>query len=729
MKQQNQVFTLVILLATYAPGATAEDDPVSTLTTPDSSVSIGIGYMNGEREQFGIYDNVRDDDTLLLLDADVNKRDDATGTWMTLRARNLGIDSRSIELGYDRQGDWGIDLEYDEITRSAQYTVNTGMTGLGTMTQILPFDGTGYIPGSGNNVTLGTERKGTGVILNKFLTRNLNFTVDFKNQEKKGTRHWGRGGAPEFVAEPIDSTTRQLEAKLDYAGEQLQLSGGYYASWYNNHYDDNVYTLGQTGVVSNTSSNRLYYLSLPLDNQSQQIYLNGGYSFAPTTRGTFRLSYTHATADETLSTNVDPRYGISTAAPGKLDGELNTTLVFLGLTSRPMKNMSLVANLRYHKVDEQTPRHLIICTTCDGTTDEVHGTPLDYETLSGKLEGTYRLQDGYSLVGGIDRRQQDRTVPFGNDNDGDGFDNERYVPFRADLDETTYRIQLRKSMSATLNGSLALSHSVRDGSSYADAIHSFDPTAATPEPPAIIDPLNIADRKRNKLRATADWSPTDRTDLQFNYELARDKYSGHTFGLRKGKAQVFSLDSAFRMNQDWQSTAWYSYDMNRAKQNNWRDANNAAGSNFSEALLYDTLTHTGNSVGLGLEGTVNTRLKVGADLEWTRTRSEYDQDIVPSNIPVSGTSLFYPGTTIPLPDITSTATRLKLFADYGVSKHSDLRFELIHERWKTDDWTWQFSDGSPFIYTGSGDSDGTMVIQDPRQHSTFVGIRYVYKFR
>jgi len=734
--KNNQTLALTtlaaVLLAAFANGAAAaekeEVDPVALLTTPDSSVSIGIGHVSGEREQFGIYDDVRDNETMLLLDADVNKRDDETGTWMTLKARNLGIDNRSIELGYERQGDWGIGLDYSQIPRISPYTVNSGITGLGSEMQTVP--NVGYIPGTGKDIKLGTERERIGLNFFKHLSPNLSFKISFRNEEKDGDRHWGRGGQPEFAAEPIDATNRTLDAILNYAGKKLQLSGGYIGNWYDNHND----------LVTTTNGSNTYNLSLPFDSQAHKLFLNGGYSFTPTTRGTFRLSYTHATVDESIpaaiaalawdGTGANPRPGAA-AAPSGLDGAINTTVVFLGLTSRPMNNFSWVANLRYHKVNETTPDDLIVCRDCDDnpTSDDdlVHSTPLDYETLSGKLEGTYRLPKGYSLIGGIDYRSQDRTVPFGVDNDGDGLDDERYVPFRADVDEMTYRLQLRKSMSETVNGSLALLHSRRDGSSYAPAVHSFDPNDANPEPPAVIDPLNISDRERNKLRATVDWSPTDRASLQFNYEIAHDDYSGNTFGLRDGKAQLFSVDGAFRLNEDWQLTGWVSYDRNRAKQNNWRDGNGGGGpiyTNFSEAWLFDTLTDTGTSAGLGLEGKVNSKLKMGADFEWTRTKSQYDQDII--TVSGSGGPLYYPDTVAPLDDIRSTVTRLQLFGEYAIARNADLRFDLVHERWKTNDWTWQFSDGTPFTYGST--RDGTMVINDPNQSSTFVGARYIYKF-
>ncbi len=134
MSPKNQVFTLATVLAAFAAAAIAEDDPVEMLIKPDSSIAVGLGHLSGEREQFGIYDDLRDSDTVMLLDADVNRRDDATGTWTTVKARNLGIDNRAVELGYDRQGDWGVGLDYSKIPHIAPYTVNSGIVGLGTET-------------------------------------------------------------------------------------------------------------------------------------------------------------------------------------------------------------------------------------------------------------------------------------------------------------------------------------------------------------------------------------------------------------------------------------------------------------------------------------------------------------------------------------------------------------------------------------------------------------------
>lgn len=705
MTNTKQTFKLTTigaaLLVAYGP-AFADDAEINALIKPDSSVSFGIGGWSNNRPHQGIFDGMRENGAYGQIDADVVKRDDATGTWLTFYTRNLGT-TPELGIGYERQGDFKAGFRYDEITRDNPYTFMTATTGIGSTALVTPSVANRPL----SEVTLGTKRKKFDLDFVKHLFPGTELSLNFKQEKKSGTRQWGRGGAPEFSVEPIDATTRQLEIVLSHVGERLQLSGGYYGSWY-----DNANSLVTTDLSTFAAGSR-YYLSLPLDNQAHQLFLNGGYSFTPTTRGTVKIEYSRATQNERIPTGDIAGLAAATA-PKNLNGRIDTTLYQFGLTARPTRDLSLVANLRYKHETDKTPVVLVVT----GTTP-VHNTPYDYKTLSGKLEGTYRLPANFSLVGGLDMSNQDRSIPVGTI--AGGLDVERYVPFRSELKENTLRLQLRRSLSDTLNGSIAFLHAKRTGSAHTQTDESMSD---------FISPIHLADRKRDKWRLAADWSPMDSLSVQANYENSKDDYrhdGARIYGLLDGKGELFSLDATYNINDNSKITAWYSYDESRANQMNGR------WDRLTDVHELDRVTHlkdVANAIGLGFRGKATSQLAIGADLQWTQTRSEY-----PSDFRLTGAGPLrtaYPADVTPLPSITNKILTLKLFGEYAIDKKSDLRIDFIHERWSTNDWTWMFSGGAPFAYDGANAaalSDGTQVRSNGKQSSNFIGARYIYRFQ
>jgi MtrB/PioB family decaheme-associated outer membrane protein len=690
----------------------ADDDEVAELIKPESTISVGIGNWSNDRHQQGIYDGMRENGPYGLFDVDIVRRNDETGTWMKLKGTNLGLEDRELKGEYLRQGNFGVTVDYNKLTRDNPNTYTTRLKGIGTTTEIVTSTG------PMQTVNLGTTREGVGVGIYKNLAPGLDFNLSFKNEEKNGTRAWGRGSAPEFAVEPINSTTRQLETTLSYSTKIWQLSGGYYGSWYENNND-------MVSVFTNTLGNSPTYLSLPLDNQAHQLFLNGGVNFTPTTRGTLKMSYTRATQNEHLPTKDVAGLSFN-GSPSSLNGEINTTLVQLGVTSRPIKDLSLLANLRYHNVDDATPIYRFVqLGSCSTAGNCVDNTPLSYKTLTGKFEATYRLIDGYSITGGVEQRWQDRKFPVSNTLGTGGSDTQRVVPMRTDVDETTWRLELRRNLSEVLNGSLAYVYATRTGSGYNfaagpgnDSANGFTNISNQ------INPLNIADRDRNKIRGALDWSPMENLSFQFTVEQGRDKYDHDTsrsFGLEEGTSSLYAIDASYILSEKWKINAWYSYDHSQAKQKDPR-ASNGGG---NAAIKDYELTDTGNSIGLGMRGEPTSRIKLGADVQWTRNVSQYQQTVTALN-GTAGTNTvasFSSG----LPNIENKLTRLSFFSIYSLAKHSDLRFDLINERWKTNDWSWMFANGSPFVYSAA--TDGTTVTSNPSQNSTFVGLRYIYKFQ
>jgi len=666
------------LVSVYGP-AVAED--------AQGSVSVGGGAWTNDRHQPGMYDGMRDKGFYPNLDADIQKRDDDSGLSWGLKIRNLGLQTREIKGEVERQGDIGASIEYNRIPKDNPFTIDTRLFRDGTRELVIT---PSIAPGTGEDLELKTVRD--RYTAKAFKTLGAGFTANFafSTENKDGNRQWGRGGAPEFAIEPINSTTRQWEAILNYAGERLQGSAGYLGTSYQN--SNGLVTTNLTTPSAAQSFN----LTLPLDNKSHQFFVDGGYNFTPTTRGTFKASYARATQNEFLPT---ARPGLtfpsgnapSPLSPTHLNGKVDTTLVEAGLNSRPITDLTVNANVRYRNLDDKTP---IKGYVYSGSTPTVFNTPWSYKTWTGKADATYRLKDGFSLLGGAEYSSQDRWVPD---------KGVKYVPFRSDLDEWTVRAGARKSMSETVNGSLTYLHSKRDGGHYK--------TPNDPTEPAenLINPLNISDRKRNKLRGTVDWSPTDKLSFQFIAEGAKDKYSGLPYGLEKGTGHVFTLDGSYQLNQDWSFNAWVSFDQTKA------DEHTQNGAGFKD----NNLKETGTSFGAGLRGAVD-KLKLGADLERFRSVNKYDQDL-------TGTALS--SALVPVQDITNKFLRLKAFAQYPIQKNADLRFNFIYDKWRTDDWSWMyFPAGGTQSFTYGTGTDGTTVFADQKQHSVFGGVRYIYRF-
>lgn len=719
MSKFNNIFrlTAVSMALTSVFGGALADDEVAELIKPDSSISVGVGAWDKERRQGGIYDGMGNNGAYGLFDADIVRRNDETGTWMKFRARNLGLENRELSGEYLRQGDWGVSLDYNRITRDNPYTFTTGLQGIGGTTQIVSAAATKKI------VYLGTAREGLGLNIYKNLAYGLDFNLSAKAEEKTGTRQWGRGSAAEFTVEPINSLTRQVEGALSYTSKTFQLSGGYYGSWYDNR--NSLVT-----VFTNTLGTSPTYLSQPLDNQAHQIYLNGGYTFSPATRATMKLSYTRATQNEHLPTQDVA--GLSLAgSPQSLNGEINTTLAQFALTSRPTQNFSFMANLRYHDAEDKTSvaRYVQTNAAC-GAGQCVDNSPFSYKTYSGKLEGTYRFGDGFGLTAGFEDRYQDRVTPVSNSNGAGalaGADTQRVVPMRSYVNEATWRLELRRSLSDVVNGSLAYLFSQRNGSNYllvAGAGNSLTNGIGAPGPANMINPINVADRDRHKLKTAVEFSPMNSLSFQFNIELGMDNYdhdSARPYGLQDGYYQMYSFDMSYALSRKWSVNAWASFDVNQAKQANAR-LNNGGGT----AVLrkdYD-LKDTGTSIGMGFKGEPFAKVKLGGDLQWYRNVSHYGQDLTALSAgTVNGNAATF---SSGLADITNKMLKISAFTTYSLAKHSDLRFDLIHERWATNDWTWSIANGSPFVYSSA--TDGTTVTASPRQNATFAGVRYIYKF-
>ena len=748
--------TLIALAAVAACASVyAQDSEIKQLTSPESSITLGGGAVTGlrrDRALMGQYNGLRDYNGYFQLDVDINKRDDATGTSMTVKGRNLGLDSRDLSFTHEKQGDWKYGLDYSELVRHDPRTVNTGMTGAGTTTPNVVRLAT---PGSGADLDFKMKRVGLGLMGEKWITNNLQLEVNFKAEDKSGERRFGRGYACAayvctntgqsattqtwallMMAEPIQSTTKQIDAKLNFSADKLNLSVGYYGSFYTNANGNLTATVpnqlnNPTGglatlspaVAGGTSLQNVMQMPTALapDNQAHQFYVAGNYAFTPTTRATFKYAFTHATQDEDFASMglVTPVSGNPPAGVSSLGGVVDTTLMQLGLTARPLPKLSVVANLRYEDKDDKTPRALY----------NVQNTAVWYNSLVnstklvGKLDGTYRLANDLRATLGLDYSDQDRPVPV-------SITEEKLAGLgavRAKNREAGYRLELRRSMSETLTGAVGYSRSNRTGSDWtslntgalfqqwglgygqtgtASLFIGLNPTNAFP--------MNMADVRREKVKLSASWTPSEQVEVQFYVENGEEtnttSYSeiAGGRGWRSNGSTIYSVDASYAMSDTWKLNGYISQGDQKRK--------------VTHSVYTADLSTRSDAIGLGVIGQPTGRLELGANLMYLNDDSRYGLAAMPTATGGAPTAANVTQAAIGLPNVKYEITSLNLFAKYALDKNSAIRVNLLHQSIKLDEWSYGYN-GVPFVY-----SDNTTVNMSQVQAVTAIGVAYILKF-
>jgi len=736
----SQTLIALAVIGTVSPARAADEPDITALAAPENSVSVGVGAASGnskDRALFGTYNGLRRDDVNLLLDLNYLKADQATGRWTAFEARNLGLDNRELRFTTRQLGDWKFGLEYSELVKHDPRTINTGLTAPGSTT---PTVNVLAATGTGAEFNPELKRKSIGLSGDKWILGSLQFEANFKNEDKDGSRLFGRGfacasastmGTPPAVPtgcaaagyallllpEPINSNIKQLDTKFNFLGDKFLLTGGYYGSFYTNSYGTLTPTvpgalLNGVGVLGAVTPALLGVMrtpmALPPDNQAHQLYLSGNYRFTRTTQSTFKLAYTHATQNESFAA-----MGLAAAPAGRPDlgAVVDTKLAQFGVTSRPMPKLSLLANLRYEDKNDKTPVALYNneYATAGTVAAPYTNNPLSLKKLVGKLEGSYQFADKYRGTLGADYESIDRGVPLRSALVGQATG---VYALRQVTRELGLRAELRRAMSETLSGAVSFMNSRRDGSSWLGGTTGL-PIADACVGASCPTPVTLTDRTRNVWRLSTDWAPTERASLQVRVDNGRDDYAVLTGPGTIGKGnegedfRAYALDAVWMLSGGMRLTGYIS------RMEQVRDVNHSTGYNGDYRDITD-------SAGLGLTGKASARLLVGADASYINETNRYAQLIGP---PLTAANQALLATTGGLPDIKFRQLRLKFFADYAVQKNAHIRLDVIHQRSYMSDYAWGYN-GVPFFF-----SDNTTVTTVQQQNVTFVGAKYIYKFQ
>ena len=703
-----------------------EDDPIDL----QASVSAGVAGVTGgsnDRAFFGEYNGLRNQDVYGLFGFNYSRLDRATGTWLEFVGTNLGLQTRELGASWRRQGAWSLSANYGELWRVNPYTVNTGVTGGGTTTPQSNYLTGG--PGSGNDYELSTKRKALGLGGSYWITPELQAEVTWNGENKAGSTPFGigascpatvapgcgwrpgvsTGSAVLFYPQQVDSQHNQVEARLNYGADALQLSFGYYGSFYSNNIG--ATTLGVPATLNNPVGTPLplgpglaAWLTLPVasapDNNFNYFDLSGSYVFLPQLRANFKFAYSLAKQNQDFA-----GAGLGNAPAGitNLDGEVEGKLAQIRVVGTPIDNLTVVAEYRYSDNQDNTPiaNYNVVLNT--QFTNQTVSRTVNY----GKLEGTYRFPWAIQGALGIDYTSLDRGT---------------YTPtasyagvsaLRESNDTTRWWVELRRTLTESVSGLIKYTQSKQDGGGWLApaaggvGLVSVSDPAAQLGPNAIYMPT-MADRDRDTVRLLLNWAATEALSVQFAVDYGTDRYDAPTqFALQKTQYQLYTLDANYALSDKWGFNGYLSV----GKQT--LDQSRPAG----YVLAFDDSSF---NAGVGFNGKIDAKWQVGGTLSYMSNVDKYEQTLVANPAPGSAELL---GAAGGLPDIAFRRTDFRLFGNYAMSERSALRLDAVYQRYYYNDWAFNYS-GTPFLY-----SDNTTLYLQPSQSVGYLGVTYTYAWK
>ena len=730
LRTRPSILALALLAAFGSAGAQDKDKE----QVAEGSVSLGAGVITDGRDDRALYDQysgLRPGSSFFgILGADYYRRDDKTGTLARFSGSDLLTGNRELDAVWKRQGDWSFSARYGEMRRFDPYVPNTGLVDAGSFApRVVPLPGG---PGSGGDVDLKIKRTSLGLGFQKVISDRLQFDASLSTENKEGARLFGIGMAcPTFVApgcrgttsaetgsavlmlpEPIDANHSQAEARLTYAAQKFSLSLGYYGSFYRNSLGALV--PGVSGSLYNPLGALLptapglqgvlnQPVALPPDNQAHQLDLTGGYAFSATTRANFKLAYSRATQHQNFAA---AGFTAGPAGVADLGGKMSTTLAQLGLSSRPLPKLSVNGSLRYEYRDDSTPLAQYGLVGAGTFTNGFTNRQYPLSTLRARLAAGYQFtpQTKGTLTGTFN--QVDRRT-FTEPSATSGI-----TALRLKTEETGVKAELRRRMSETLSGAVALESSRRDGSHWLRDVGGRGVTEEA-DPASVllfqngVFPVNLADRRREKVRVSADWQPAEALSLQAGAEFGRDRYDmPSAYGVRRSDMDQIDLDATYAVNDNWNVNGFISRGRQELDQ-------------VRPGGAFLALDNTATMFGVGVTGTIK-KVEVGGNLSWLQDRSKYGQTL-DANADLGSVALL--GATGGLPDIVFRQTQLRLFAKYAIDKQSAVRLDVGHQRSRWADWAWNYN-GVPFVY-----ADGTTLNYRTLQNVSFLGLTYTRRWQ
>jgi MtrB/PioB family decaheme-associated outer membrane protein len=629
---------------------------------PEKGVSGSVGAsvldVSDDSARFGEYTGLDEDGVYVNADADVVYRA-GEGYAVSVNARDLGLDSRSIDMRVGRQGTWVVDLMWDEIPRRLDDTTRTVYSGLGSDRLVLP---SSWVRGNFTSdltaldanlrdFTLGWDRQTAGLGFEFVQSDRLRYEADWRRQTKKGRGlTWGNFiGTAQDLVKPLDYQTDEVDAALVYVGSGWNVRLGYYGSFFSNKDTfltwDNPFNGPEIGRSA-----------LAPDNRYHQGLLSGSYRFA-TWDSTLNASYARGRMEQTdtlAAYTINPLIPSMALPRDKFDGRVDTTAANVRWTANPIDRLRISSEYRYNERDNQSGQYTWNAIQSDSfPTVPFENPAYGFENRDLSFMGEYRFSNLVSGSAGWIQKVRKRDDQNVNRTEEDAYWGRlRFRPF----DQLTFSARAETSS--------------RDASAY----QQIPATGAGAEQNPLLRKYYLTDRDRNAAQLQADIVPAARGSMSVRYERARDRYDESEVGLTLSDYDQVSADASVQL---WGPVVLSAYFSRENYDSDMVGAGSFAVPNLAQPNWEGRTRDRHDVEGLALSwpGLAEGKLDLRAD--WSRADTTGDISIE-NPLGAAGS---------PFPTLRSRLTGMQLMADYHLNPRWTINFGWRNEEFSANDWS------------------------------------------
>jgi MtrB/PioB family decaheme-associated outer membrane protein len=433
MEQRSLKLSLAVAAALLVAGASvrAEDAPPPDMSNwkcskcefdkgYTSDTQIGAGYLDDASAKFGDYTGLDDDGAYVVAGAEGGAALES-GYRLDYRLENLGLDSREIAIEGGKQGAYEFGLSYDRVPHHLSDTGETVYGGIGSRDLTLPAGwvdagstaGMTSLGSSLHPVEPGYDRDRYGLFGRIFLGPNWSFGLDYKRDERSGTRpkYGSFGSVSVETLRPVDDSTDRVRATVRYQGAHWYAQVGYYASIYQDQAStyrfDNPFTAPVAG-------GEVGQAALEPDNSYNEVAASlGWYGLPWNTAITLSGAVGKATQDNGFAPyTINPNIAVDALPFANLDGSVDVTRADLTIASRPLDRLRLRGAVAYDERDNNSRQGTftsIVHTDLFPVTEDRVNAIYGYERTRLTGSADFDVYDDLTVGVGGEYRTTDRT--------------------------------------------------------------------------------------------------------------------------------------------------------------------------------------------------------------------------------------------------------------------------------------------------------------------------------